>query len=402
MSHQQIALRLFLVYGLLIAISIVGSFLFLQNTGNSFSLAALFVSAIATSTLTHGVLTINFIPSIPHIVFIILMHQAIGLLFNATLFWQCRQIFGEASEKRTGFGDAFTTTIWITLISQILLIMFFLYSIPVSEIPEGRKIWAAIAVASGAFHLSGIPFYNSFFTNTFLEQNFIFQIGIAGGITLGNLGIFVIHELFSIKRLRQRLADTSIDWTFITKVGVFIGGVAIITSSLLYWLMEKDRLLSGKNITESAIAAVYEVSSVRGFGVSIFDEGKTEPLTSVVSMALAGPFSNGGGLTLLIFVALAFIFKSGRTLSEIKIAGRLLSIIIAISGISLLLATLGYLTGSNELAPMISAFTGNSVIVSPDITLHSGVWLSWLMLTGKLAPVVAAFWIIGFTGKSNP
>ncbi len=210
-----------------------------------------------------------------------------------------------------------------------------------------------------------------------------------------------MHELFSIRRLRQRLADNSIDWSFITKASVFIGGAAIVISSLLYWLMEKDRLLSGKNITESAIAAVYEVSAARGFGVSIFDAGKTEPFTSFVSMALTGPFSNGGGLTLLIFVVMAFVFKSGSQSMEVRITGRLLWMMFIISGISLLLGTLGYLTDTISSTQLISAFTGNSVMISTDITLLSGLWLSWLMVTGKLAFIVAGFWFIISNGKSK-
>jgi hypothetical protein len=279
--------------------------------------------------------------------------------------------------------------------------VFFLYSIPVSEVPEGRKIWAVIALSAGSFHLAGIPFYNSFFSNTFLGQNFIVQLGITGGITLGSMGIYVLHELFSIRRLRQRLADTSIDWSFITKVSVFIGGVVIAISSLLFWLMEKDQLLSGKNITESAIAAVYEVSAARGFGVSIFDEGKTEPLTSFVSMALAGPFSNGGGLTLLILVALVFVYKSGRKSMELRQMGRFFRMLIIISGISLIVSSVGLLFGSLSSPQIIPTFTGNAVSISAEIPWSSAVWLSWLMVTGKTEFILAGFWFIISNEKSS-
>ncbi len=401
MSPQKIAVRLVLVYLLIILISAAGNYLFHHNSGNNLSPGAVFVSSIAPSTLTHGVLANNSIPSISNILFVILILQLTGLLFNTTLFWLCRQIFGDTSEEKSSFRDAFITTFWITLICQSLLIVFFLYSIPVSEVPEGRKIWAVIALSAGSFHLAGIPFYNSFFSNTFLGQNFIVQLGITGGITLGSMGIYVLHELFSIRRLRQRLADTSIDWSFITKVSVFIGGVVIAISSLLFWLMEKDQLLSGKNITESAIAAVYEVSAARGFGVSIFDEGKTEPLTSFVSMALAGPFSNGGGLTLLILVALVFVYKSGRKSMELRQMGRFFRMLIIISGISLMVYSVGLLFGSLSFPQIIPTFTGNSVSISAEISWSSAVWLSWLMVTGKTEFILAGFWFIISNEKSS-
>ncbi|MDZ7605769.1 MAG: hypothetical protein U5K79_09320 [Cyclobacteriaceae bacterium] len=402
MSPQKTALRILLVYLFLVILSVAGNILFLHNSGSALSSATVFVSSIATSSLTHGVLASITMPSIANILFALLILQATGLLFNATLFWQCRQIFGDASDRQPGFRDAFITTFWITLICQSLLIVFFLYSIPVSEVPEGRKIWAVIAMSAGSFHLAGIPFYHSFFSSTFLGQNFIVQLGITGGATLGSLGIFVIHELFSVHRLRQRLADTSIDWSFITKVSVFIGGVTIILSSLLYWSMEKERLLAGKNITESAIATVYEVSALRGFGVSLFDEAKTEPLASFVSVAFAGPFSNGGGLTLLVFVALASIFKSLTKSAEVKVSRRLIWMLIIISGISLLPATFGLLIGAISLNQVISCFTGNSVSISPDMAWGSAVWLSWLMLAGKLSLVIASFWYIISAEKSKP
>jgi len=399
MSPQKIATRLLLVYALIVVLSIAGNFIFFHNSSKTLSDAAVFTLSIATSTLTHEVLAINFIPSIAHILFSILIIQVTGLLFNTTLFWQCRQMFGNTSEKQSGFGDAFINTFWITLISQALLMVFFFYSIPASEVPEGRKILAALATASGSFHLGGIPFYDSLFSKTFLEQNFVVQLGITGGITLGSLGIFVIHELFSIPKPRQRLADTSIDWSFITKVSVFVGGAAIFISSLLYWFMEKDRLLAGKNITESAIATVYEVSTIRGFGVSLFNPDKTEPLTSFVSMALAGPFSNGGGLTLLIFVAFAYLFKSSRKAAEIRIGGRILWKLSIISGIILTFASFSILLGAISLTQIIPAFTGNSITISPDITWGASLWLSLLMFTGKLAFVMAAFWLISLTEK---
>jgi len=399
MSPQKTASKLLLIYAIIIIISIAGNFFFIDNSDNSLSGAAVFTLSIATSTLTHEVLAFNFIPSISHILFKILIIQLAGLLFNTTLFWQCRQIFGNTLDRLSGFRDAFMTTFWITLISQAFLVVFFIYSIPASEVPEGRKIWAALATATGSFHLGGIPFYDSFFSKRFLEQNFVVQLGITGGITLGSLGIFVIHELFSIPKLRQRLADTSIDWSFITKVSVLVGGSAIVLSSILYWFMEKDRLLAGKNITESAIATVYEVSTIRGFGVNLYDPVKTEPLTSFVSIILTGPFSNGGGLTLLVIIVFAFLFKSIKKSTEVRISGRLLWKLSIISGIILTLASFGILLGTISLPQVIPTFTNNSVAISPDITWDSGLLLSWLMLTGKLAFVVAAFRLISLAGK---
>lgn len=310
-------------------------------------------------------------------------------------------LFGDSVEKKIGFRDAGITTFWITMIVQLLLIMFFLYSVPATEVYEGRKILAAIALASGSFHLAGIPFYNSFFTGNMLELNFVVQLGIIGAVTLSSLGIFVLHELFSPRRLRQRLADPSIDWSFFAKVSVFVGGVAIVVSSMLYWMLEKEQLLVGKNITESAIATVYEVSVLRGFGVSMFEERNSEPLASAISMVLAGPFSNGSGLTLLVFVALAFVSTYGRKSAVNGISGRLMWKLMILTAISLTVAAFGVLSGAISFAQIVPAFTGNSVDINPDMGWGSVFWFSWLMLSGKLSLVVAAFWLMWMVGNAK-
>ena len=393
------AIRFFVIFSIILFLTVAGNFFFLSDSTNSLSPGAITLISFTTATLTQSNFNLNSDPSIEYILFVILITQFVGLLFNGTLFWLCRQIFGSSSEKKLSVRDAFAKALWISLIIQALLFVFFIYSVPVSDLNTGNKLISSLVLATGSFELAGIPFLESMFSNGFLERNYVVQLGIIGGVTLGNLGFYVIYELFSLQRLRQRYEDPTKDWSFITKLCVFAGGIGIILLSLVYWTQEKERLLLDKNITESAIASIYEITSARGFGVSLFTESNTmNILKTVVATLLTGPFSNSGGLTLLVFGGFALFFKIKRKSFEFTQANRLLLFIVLYTAVGILIAWSISFLGSINWTQIVPAFTGNSVTIPLDIKWNSSISISLILLFGKLVFVSAAFW---YAKKTN-
>jgi len=74
--------------------------------------------------------------------------------------------------------------------------------------------------------------------------------------------------------------------------------------STLFFLIEYNGILSGKNLIESIISSIYEIAGARGFGYSLSDLTNCASKTTLLISSLfgAGPFSTAGGFTLLIFV----------------------------------------------------------------------------------------------------
>ncbi len=86
---------------------------------------------------------------------------------------------------------------------------------------------------------------------------------------------------------------------------------------------------------------------------------------------------------------------------ELRQMGRFFRMLIIISGISLMVYSVGLLFGSLSFPQIIPTFTGNSVSISAEISWSSAVWLSWLMVTGKTEFILAGFWFIISNEKSS-
>lgn len=391
MNSSKTAKHALFIYGLILAFSIAGSFIFQSVGAGIVSEAAL--EGIANATLTHSVFQVNETPSQANFIFVLTIILATGIVMNTVLLWLCRQLLGVNSDRSLHLKNALSTTLAITVICLTLLMAFFMYSVPEKAVIHGHKWLACLSLSVGSFHLAGVPFYSSLFDPGFLGSNFIVQLGIIGGVNLGNLGMFVIVELFSPVRLRQRLADPSIDWTSVTKLSVFAGAIGVGVLSALYFFMEHDQLLAGKNITEMAIASTYEITSARGFGVSLFPTGgsTTALLKNIAATLLAGPFSLGGGLTLLVFSPILFLKSKNPELVSVLLVNKNLLIITAISILVGLLGVLLVLNTAHEIIPL---FTCSNSYIATDPSIGSTIIISIIMITGNTALPVAAYAVL--------
>ncbi len=401
MLSRQTTKNVFLLYGLILVISLAGSFIFLS--GAPISAAGTTLYGIANATLTHSFFQLNSSPSHSHFFFTLITALTAGLLLNTVLLWLCRQLLGSDTDKSLNLKNAFNTTLAITTICMVLLLIFFVYSVPIQAVANGHKWRACLSLTVGSFHLAGIPFYSSFFESGYLESNFVIQLGITAGVTLGNLGIFVLHELFSPLRLRQRLADPSIDWSIVTKVSVFAGVIGVAATSACFYIMERERLLAGKNIMEMAFASVYEMTAARGFGVSLFatSNSSAELLKNLSALFLTGPFSIGGGLTLLLFSAIFFLRAKEQKSADVRAASLLNTTLLIVFTISILIALPAVLVSATSVQEIIPAYTGNSSLIASESTWGSVVIHGALMIVGKLALIAASFSVLSKMKHTN-
>ena len=294
-----------LIYLGLIVVSIFANHILFSEVFVSLSSSLNLSCAIALSSLTQidGNVFSDQVPVSYHL-FSLIISQISGIIILSWLLWLYWKLFGNINEKEAGLRKAFKLTILITLISESLLFLFFLYGIP-SELTDSgfqNTIIAALSLAINSFTNAGFSHLGQYFKPEILEQNFILQIGIVAGSVLGSLGIFVIYELLSPIKLRERLNDSTIDWSFITKVSVYGTIIILILFSCIFFFIESNNYLEEKNLLDSIIASIYEITSTRGFGFNLAENVEfkfTSALKSLVSIVGAGPFSTGGGLTLL-------------------------------------------------------------------------------------------------------
>ncbi len=363
----------FLSYCCLILICFVGCFLFYPSAFNSIENESVFSYAVSITSLTHTNISLVTNSNIGLTLFSLFITQAGGILILSYLLFYYWQLFGSEAEKENVLSKAFTVTIVVSLIAEVGLFLFFMYGIPMEITNDNlnNKVLAALSLSINSFNNAGFSWRSLVIEDGFMSQNFILQIGVIGGSVLGSLGIYVIYDLLSPEKLRERLNDPSMDWSFMTKVSLFGATFILISGTISYYLIESNQLLKEANIVESVFASIYEMCSSRGFGFSLFQNqyyGSTNYLRNAVSIFGGGPFSTAGGITVLIFTGFILIFykkgqRSGNLKTAISLAKNLLYY--HLIGFSILYISM-LLTGSEFpwniiFTNQIAAFTNTSI-----------------------------------------
>lgn len=313
----------FMTYIGLILICFLAYFYLYPNIFNTAEGQTIFSYAVSVASLTHTNVPVIGDSNIGFIVFSVIVTQISGVLFLSYLLYYCRQLFGTAAEKAFGLFRAFKDTIVVTLIVEAGLFIFYIYGIPM-DIAGGslnNKVLSALSMSINSFNNAGFSWWMLIIEDGFLSQNFFLQIGAIGGTVIGSLGIYAIYDLFSPKKLRERLENPFMDWSFITKASLFGAALILASGSFLFYMLESNYALKETNIMEAVFASIYEICAFRGFGFSLFDLSElstTYYLGTFISILGGGPFSTAGGLTVLIFTGFMFLFykKEKRSASQ--------------------------------------------------------------------------------------
>ena len=360
--------------------------------------------AVALSSLIHidGIAFNENLP-VSYLFFSLFISQISGITILSYLLWFYWKLFGTEIEKEAGLRKAFKLTILISFISESLFFLFFLYSIPIELVDSNfqKKLFAALSLAINSFNNAGFPLSSQFFTHGFLEKYYVLQIGIAGGSILGSLGIFVIYELFSPKKLRERLNDSTIDWSFVTKISVYGVILILILFSCILFFIESDNYLKEKNLMESIIASIYEITSARGFGFFLVENVENKFTSAVklfVSTVGSGPFSTGGGLTLLSLVwVYSLLWKNHEKSMHLLIANSVVKNLIIYSLIAFSIPTLllfvidSESTVSNLFINQLQLFNANRLLVTSSSNWYIDLIKSFTIMAGRIGFIVACF-----------
>ena len=354
------------------------------------SVAQACLTQIDASILQISISPLNYL-------FSVLITQISGIFLLSYLLF----LYKKLTETGDHFHlkEAFFTTIKFSLIFEFALFLFFLYSIPLESTGKSVrfKIVSALALSVKSFNNAGLPFIDSFLNEGTIRQNYIIQIGIVAGNIIGSLGIFVIDELLNPKNLRKRLANPGIDWSPITKVTIFGALLMFLTFSTVFYFNEKNGVLSGLNITESVIASIFEISSSRGFGYTLFSESN-DNLNALVTFFGAAPFSTGGGFTLLILVSIMVFFmkKYLKSMDWTILAkiGRNLFFYLFISFCFIALVYLGIFGFSFLRFPgtdLWLTLSSNQISMLPDSHWFFDLFISTVNIIGRLSFIIICF-----------
>lgn len=362
---------------------------------------SLFLISVAQCSLVNAQ-GFNKPISLSFTIFALGITQLMGILLLSYSLYFYRRLYAAAVTHFT-IRSAFIETVKVSLLAELILFLFFYYAIPI-ELTENdlvKKLILTLGLAINSFNNAGIWYFTGLFDPEIINTSFILQLGIIAGITAGSLGIFVVDELASPINLRKRLENPLIDWSLITKISVYGTIVLLLFFSGIYYLTESNNFLARKNLTESVIASLYEISSSRGFGYSVSEHAEYVASSNVklfASIVASGPFSTGGGLTLLSLLWFGSFFTKNLSRSwdmsvSIKLAKNLfIYILVCFSLLSFLVWFIAPIAQKQTvLWDQWEIFNTRNISIQTSSRWFIDLLKSFTLIAGRISFVIISF-----------
>lgn len=309
-----------------------------------------------------------------------------------------------------------------TLIRQIVFMTFlfefigfvFIYatwSDDVTFTSLDQKIFFSAFHAVSAFCNAGFSLYTNGLFEEFVRQSYVMHLVIAGLVIMGGIGFPVIQDIFSPKKLRERLRNPWKDWQLGTKIAVYVSAALLLFGTIMFYLLERSNTLVDLTFMEAVINSFFQSTIARTAGFNTVDIGALRMPTYIVIMFLmfigASSGSIGGGIktsTFFLVVASTITTVRGNMKLEIgrnyisnSLVFRALSIFVFAAGVNLLGILLLTLTEPGmslvDLAfEQVSAFgtVGLSTGITAELSDISRIIIIFSMFIGRIGTLTFA------------
>lgn len=396
MSRSEALLKFLLFYLFVFLSSTFLNYYLTEAALSESSSAERLLIAVSQTTMTHveGSRTCSDV-NVALLFASVILTQINGLVILAILYWLYLQLFGTDKDKNCTISRAFATTLIVIAICEICLFAFYLYSMPleISDDNLPKKILAALTLTVNTFCQAGISYHACYFHPGVLDSNFMIHIGIVGGILLSGLGIFVIIELFSPAKLRTRLDDQSVDWSPITKLSVFGSAIMLVFQVLLLYILEEPATPKMFKMMDQIALVLADASSGRGFGLDFISKNSwiSQSGATLLGSLGSGPFSTGGGLTLIGILFIVRIFFRNRSSNFIETGYRISKNWFLITAIFLIITVIAVQMIATNISfyQILRAYLTLSIY--PPEAGHTGEYLILMFtnLIGRISFIIA-------------
>ena len=167
----------------------------------------------------------------------------------------------------------------------------------------GDRVYNSIFQSISSFNSAGITIFPDGNYNPNLTNSFMTHWVTMGLFFLGALGFSAIYDIFSIRRLRERMRYPWKQITFSTKIILYFTLIFLILGAVVVLIFESGNELQDKGFFERITSALFQSASTRSAGFNTMDIG-----------ALTFP-------TIIIFLIFMFIGgASGSTAGGIKLS----------------------------------------------------------------------------------
>jgi trk system potassium uptake protein len=213
------------------------------------------------------------------------------------------------------FGKIIAWSIAVEVIGATII--YFLWDVNVPFINIEQKVFYSFFHSVSAFNNAGFSVFTDGLFNDYVRHNFLVHIVIAALVFFGSLGFTSLFDLFTVKKLRQRLKYPWKHIEFSTKISLYFSIGLVLIGAILFFVLEKNNTLHGQNTFEAMITSLFQSITTRTAGFNTIDIGSMTVPTLFVFLTLmfigASSSSTGGGIKTSTF---ALLFAS--TVSAIK------------------------------------------------------------------------------------
>ncbi len=253
--------------------------------------------------------------------------------------------------------------------------------------------------------------YASFSSLTGYSSHPIVLLTIMALITIGGIGFFVWNDLYEHKFHFRKYA-------LHTKIVISFSFLLIFGGALLFYLLERNNLFAGMNITDTVLNALFCSVTPRTAGFNTVDVGSMTDggkLLTVVLMFIGGaPGSTAGGVKVTTIVVLFIYIKASLTRTVgYNVFGRRLedealhkaaavfctNLTLAVAAV-IIVCGLQNFNGTNSLLEVFSAIgtVGMTAGLTTQLNAASRIVIILLMYLGRVGSLSFA---MSFTDKKK-
>jgi Trk-type K+ transport system membrane component len=176
-----------------------------------------------------------------------------------------------------------------------------------------NKIYFSIFHSISAFCNAGFSLFPNGLAETGVDTSYVAHIVLAFIIIFGSLGFTTIQDVFSPRKMRERLSMPWKSWSMGTQIAINMTILFVIAGTVGFFFLEQgeNHTLVGKNIYESIIISFFQSVTTRTAGFNTVSLGISDISQPTYIMFIflmfvgAASGSTGGGIKTSTFLLLA-------------------------------------------------------------------------------------------------
>ena len=207
---------------------------------------------------------------------------------------------------RTMLIRIFSLSILIELLGALAVYALITPDVPLAT--TGDKVFFSLFHSVSAFNNAGFSTFTDGMYSEFMQHNFLLHVVIGGLIFAGAIGFTTIFDLFSIQKLRDRLAHPWKMPHISSRIAINVYVGLALVGAAAFFLLEANNSLEGMTSINRVITSLFQSISARSAGFNTVDvHHLTLPvlILLVFFMFIGGStYSTAGGIKTSTFALL--------------------------------------------------------------------------------------------------